>query len=145
MWGGFALFWEFNVLKITLNKNTFEPFGLFGVPFVIIGLYFIFGRFIYKAWKKKHTYYAITNKRVLVLTETVSRNIRAIFINAIPSVNKSTNKVGVGTIKFGSSGIAGMYDNTGMDFFMSLYGNNSIAFFDIHNVGEVAELIFKQQ
>ena len=36
-------------------------FAVFGVPFVILGLYFIFGRFVYQRWAKQNTYYALTN------------------------------------------------------------------------------------
>jgi hypothetical protein len=40
---------------------------LWGVPFVVIGQYMIWGRFLYDAWLKPRTYYGITNRRVLIL------------------------------------------------------------------------------
>jgi hypothetical protein len=39
---------------------------LWGVPFVVIGQYMIWGRFLYDAWLKPRTYYGITNRRVLM-------------------------------------------------------------------------------
>lgn len=94
LWGGFAIFWEFTAIK--MGAPFF--FRLFGIPFVIIGFYFIFGRFIYRGIKKKHTYYAVTNQRVLILTSLSNKNLQAEFINQIPCINKSVRSDGKGTI-----------------------------------------------
>ena len=51
MWGGFALFWE---LQAVVSGGPFF-FTLWGIPFVLMGLYFIFGRFIYKKRRKLMT------------------------------------------------------------------------------------------
>jgi hypothetical protein len=61
LWGGFAIFWEIGV------SNTGWGFGsIWGIPFVLIGLYLIFGRFIYKHWSRRHTRYAISDQRIVV-------------------------------------------------------------------------------
>ena len=41
-------------------------FALFGAPFVLIGLYLLFGRVIQKIWMRKRTFYVVTNRRILV-------------------------------------------------------------------------------
>ena len=48
MWCGFAIFWLIGA--ISMKVPLF--FCLFGVPFVIIGLVFVFGRFIIGSWLK---------------------------------------------------------------------------------------------
>src|SRR5256714_15111334 len=62
MWGGFSIFWEASAIG---GAGPF--FALWGIPFVVIGLYFIFGRFIYKARRKRRTIYAVTNRRVMTI------------------------------------------------------------------------------
>lgn len=138
LWGGFAMFWE--VSAITMSTPFF--FCLFGIPFVIIGLYFIFGRFIYKGIKKKHTYYAVTNQRILILTNLSKKNLEAKFITQIPCINKSVRSDGKGTIKFGDSiFFRGMYGNTGMDLFGSIYGKDVPTFYDIKEIDKVYKLV----
>lgn len=145
MWGGFALFWESMVL-ILVFKGQEVPiiFPLFGIPFVVAGLYFMFGRFFYKAWKKRRTYYAVTDKRILTLTLGRSRNVQATFIRDIPTVNKFIGRNGTGTIIFGNTnGMASMYANTGMEAMggSHVYGMIAPAFYDLNGANAVCELV----
>jgi hypothetical protein len=138
LWGGFAIFWQVTVL----TEGAPVSFALFGIPFVLLGLYLIFGRFIYKMWRKKNTYYAVTNRRVLVLTKLRSRNIQAAYIDTIPSISKSVRFNGTGTVRFGNPHyLASMYANTGLDFFGSFYGEDVPTFYDIKDVGKVYEMV----
>ena len=148
LWGGFAIFWEFMAstgvanAQIKQHQGPIWFFPLFGIPFVLMGLYFIFGRFIYKAWRKRNTYYAVTNKRVIVLTKGMGRDIQAAFINTLPSVNKSIRSNGNGTIRFGnSSPMVSMYGNSGMDFFGSFYGKDILTFYDLSEANKVYDLV----
>jgi hypothetical protein len=114
---------------------------VFGLVFVIAGLYFIFGRFLFKILKKKHTYYAVTNKRVLVLTTLVTRSLRAAFIDRIPAINK-TARFGRGTITFGNRrSWTFKYENTGMEFLSWGYGDDVPTFHDIKDVDTVYALV----
>jgi hypothetical protein len=64
MWGGFAIFWEAAVIFGTEGTNVF--FILWGIPFVCVGLYLIFGRFVAKQRMKSKTAYGLTDRRALV-------------------------------------------------------------------------------
>jgi hypothetical protein len=148
LWGGFAIFWEVMVIK-TIGRAGSEKFGiggaLFGIPFVLMGLYFIFGRFFWKTYKKRRTYYAVTDKRVIVLTLLANKNVQADFIDRIPTMNLSTRPDGTGTITFGNTpGVSGMYGNTGMDFFGSFYGQSAPTFYDIKDADRVYRLVKEQ-
>ncbi len=145
LWGGFALVWEAGVLGLGVfgeGHRSAVPwfFVLWGIPFVLVGLYFIAGRFFYKAWRKRRTYYALTNKRALVLVEGRGRALRACFLSAVPTINKSVRSSGVGTITFGNTSWASMYDNTGMDFFGAmgaLGADSTVRFNDVRDADRV--------
>ncbi len=145
LWGGFALVWEAGVLGLGVfgeGHGSAVPwfFVLWGIPFVLVGLYFIAGRFFYKAWRKRRTYYALTNERALVLVEGRGRTLRACFLSAVPTINKSVRSSEVGTITFGNTSWASMYDNTGMDFFGAmgaLGADSTVRFNDVRDADRV--------
>jgi hypothetical protein len=58
LWGGSAIFWEIGVSSSGWGFATF-----WGVLFVCVGLYLIFGRFFYKRWDRRRTRYVLTNRR----------------------------------------------------------------------------------
>jgi hypothetical protein len=107
MWGGFAIFWEASVLGFfgavhTKGVNPVSGFmALFGSPFVLIGQYLIWGRFLYASWKKGRIFYAVTNKRVLVVNRAPFHRVVAAFLQQLPAVEKSVRADGIGTITFG--------------------------------------------
>ena len=147
LWAGFAIFWEVTatVMLVTSEVSRGKSpifFPIFGGFFVLMGLYFVFGRFIYKFYRKKNTYYAVTNKRVLTLTTLHSRNIKAVYIDAITGINKSVRPDGIGSITFGTPTPRSQgYGNTGMDFFTSFYGGDVPIFYDIKDAKKVYELV----
>ena len=62
MWGGFAIFWELSVLQT--DAPAF--FALFGIPFVLIGLYLIVGRFFFEAKQRANTFYGAEQVKIVV-------------------------------------------------------------------------------
>jgi hypothetical protein len=126
MWGGFAIFWEAAVL--TEGGPPF--FVLWGVPFVLVGLYFVFGRFVYKRWRKRRTAYGITNTRAIVAIGN-SRMIDSP-VTGVPTSTKRSRDGRHVSITFGSKGAwshGGYYANTGMDILNM--GDSSVGFFDV--------------
>lgn len=140
MWGGFAIFWEASVLAFGRGANQAPIFfALWGIPFIVIGQYFIWGRFLVKRWDRGRTIYAVTNERVLVLR---GRSLQSMFRTQLPLIIQSSRADGSGSLEFGSSGSSygyGVWANTGMDFFSM--GRAPLAFYDIPNVTEVYGLI----
>jgi hypothetical protein len=97
MWGGFAIFWESMV--IISDAPCF--FTLWGIPFVLVGLYMIIGRFFVDAMQREKTYYALTNERVIILSGLFGRNVRTLNLKTLSDININVKNNGSGTITFG--------------------------------------------
>ena len=93
LWGGFAIFW--NVMVWAMDAPFF--FRLFGLPFLVVGLYLIFGRFLHDAWVRGRTLYAVTNRRVLILrgARLVGRDI-----GRLSALEIEQSRGGRGSIRF---------------------------------------------
>lgn len=63
MWAGFAFFWEATVW--TSNAPIF--FRLWGIPFCLVGLYLVVGRFFVQRWRAGQTTYAVTDDRAIAI------------------------------------------------------------------------------
>lgn len=145
LWAGFAIFWESTVLGIG-GIGSGQPItsfmALWGIPFVLIGLYMVVGRFFYKVWARKRTYYAVTSQRVLLRRETFGASTKAMYLSAIPTLSTSIHGDGSGTIILSEDGGLGSLDGTSM--FTSRSARRRPAPFaleDIPNAREVASMI----
>jgi uncharacterized membrane protein len=140
MWGGFSIFWESSVI----SSDAGPLFALWGIPFVVIGLYFIFGRFIYKARRKRRTIYAVTNRRVMTIVRgRHDESVDATYLRSIPNISTSAASKGRGSVEFGlSSLMTGWYGNSGMEFFArGQLASSGISFYDIEDPRGVADLV----
>ena len=99
MWGGFAIFWEYGVMT---SRAPFF-FRLWGVPFVVIGIHLIIGRFFADAMQRSKTYYGLTNERVVILSGLFVRNVKSLHLRTLSEVTLSEEAAGRGTITFGPS------------------------------------------
>lgn len=114
LWGGFVIFWE--VAAAIADAPSF--FLLWGIPFALIGLYLVFGRFFVDVWQRRKTYYAVTNERVLILSGIFGRNTRSLSLRTLSDMSLRRNRDGRGTITFGpsypfSGWRTGLYPGTG--------------------------------
>jgi hypothetical protein len=105
MWGGFAIFWE--IMALSIPKDKAGPvaifFPLWGLPFVLVGLYLIFGRFIVDTKKRVKTFYGVTDKRVVIVSGLFSQNIKSLNLKTLTDVSMFRKDDGSGTITFGPS------------------------------------------
>jgi hypothetical protein len=129
MWAGFALVWEVGVLF----GGAPVFFVLWGIPFVVVGLYMLFGRFSHKRRAKLRTAYGVTSQRVLVAIGGTTLNDSP--IKMVPTSLKRSRDGSHISITFGnqnSSPARGAYPNTGMDIFRR--GTTPLGFYDVADV-----------
>ncbi|MGC1372206.1 MAG: hypothetical protein WA824_08715 [Candidatus Sulfotelmatobacter sp.] len=97
-------FWEAAAVGILGTRAHAKPVSYFallwGVPFVLIGQYLIWGRFLYAAWKKKRTHYAVTDRRVIVVQQARGRQMSSAYIDTLPALIKEAGWNGSGTLRF---------------------------------------------
>ena len=97
LWCGFAIFWEHGVM--TSNAPAF--FALWGIPFVLVGLYMVVGRFFFDAKQRAHTFYAVTSERILIVSGVFSRKVKSLSLGTLIDVSLTENRSGEGEIAFG--------------------------------------------
>ena len=103
----FALFWTSVPLigaMASLTGPKSNPFALLPtIPFILIGLYLLIGRFFVDAAQRRRTFYALTNERILIVSGLLSRDIRSLLLRTLDQVDVSSRASGRGTILFGRS------------------------------------------
>ncbi|MGT2462945.1 hypothetical protein [Sinomonas atrocyanea] len=122
-WGVGTVFFE----SIAIASGAPISFVLYGIPFLVVGLYVSVGRFIYKKRRKLMTVYALTDSRAIVSS---SRNsfVDAPVMGAPMRIIRSRNGRHASVIFDGTR--PGLHQNTGLDF-LSLGQPQSVAFFDV--------------
>ncbi len=95
LWAGFAFFWEASVLR------TPAPgfFVLWGIPFVLVGIYVTIGRFLVDAWRRSRTTYVLTSGRIVVQTGSTTESLQ---LPTLTNVALTERSDGIGTITFGA-------------------------------------------
>lgn len=98
-WGGFALFWNSTVW----STNSPLEFKLFGLPFLVVGIYVTIGRFFLDAAVRGTIVYGVTDKRVLISRTGFWPTFKSLDIRRLPSLELQERPDGSGTIKFAAS------------------------------------------
>ena len=105
LWAGFAIFWEITAAR----SRAGAFFSLWGLAFVLIGLYFVAGRFIVDAWQRGQTAYGLTNQRAIIVSRALGggRRVKSLPLRALSEVTLSERPDGSGTITLGQ--VAGLW------------------------------------
>ena len=102
---GFAVFWEVLALR---SGPAF--FAIFGAVVVLVGLHFVFGRFLYDAWRRGRTVYQLTTQRIIIAN---GATLKSLDLRTLSDVTLSERPDGSGTITFGPTSFQTMI-NSGM-------------------------------
>jgi hypothetical protein len=91
--GGFAIFWETMVFRS--NGPVFMM--LWGLPFILVGLYIMVGRFFWDAHIRSKQIYAPTDKRLMVIK---GKSIQSNGLSNLPQLTLNSRSDGTGSISF---------------------------------------------
>src|SRR5215813_9463770 len=72
------------------------------VLFMAIGAYMLVGRFIVDARQRAHTFYGVTNQRILIIAAWWRRRTTSLKLGLLPDVTLTEGRNGRGSIQFGS-------------------------------------------
>lgn len=142
-WMGFAIFWT---ISATAAGGAF---GLFGVPFIIIGGTLFYQVFFSKRNLLKTAVYAVTDYRAIIITQDRNgTNCTEYVFSALTSINLESVNGNNGTIRFAEEQIYTEYNHgwsrkrtLNLD---SIKKSAVTAFFMIDNVHDVYRLIYEQ-
>jgi len=137
LWGGFAIFWNISVWTIPgAGPDLF--FKLWGLPFLIIGIYFIIGRFFHDAAIRRKMRYAVTDQRILVLKGS---KLTSLDLDRLPSLELTDFGDGTGTIGFEPGNFPfGAFGGAGFGYWLPALSSGT-SFFRIPEPLRVYDLI----
>ena len=119
-------FTAFSVFWIVTASRAPGPFFLFGIPFLVYGLYILFGSGIRNILLRKDTYYVITNKRIYRRIGKKTDNLSGVNMPPYETIMHSN---GNGTIRFTMG--ANPYRST------DRYGHYVVHYFTLDNLADV--------
>lgn len=93
---GFSLIWMIGSLATSVS------FGVFGLPFTLIGFLMTFGTPLYRIMVHQYTHYAVTNKRVVIQGGLIGRDFKIVDFDKIQNADVN---VGVFDKMFGNNSV----------------------------------------
>lgn len=111
-WLGFSLCWELPILLALFSGYLMGiVYFLFGLPFVGVGIWLAFLRPYRQRREIESALYAVTDRRVIVLTTYPSRVVRSLPLKAVRSMEKRFRLDGRGELYFGVGSRAHGYED----------------------------------
>ena len=100
-WTLFALFWMFAAAGFGMPNFSDGTgfFALFGIPFVLIGLFMLASPFL-MARTAKHTVYVVTHQRALIFTGKDAVEVETYLPGELNSLDRTLRSNGTGSIRF---------------------------------------------
>ena len=148
LWGGFAFFWEGGVLTslgarftstypfIQIQLATVSFMALWGIPFCLMGIYVIIGRFFVDAWMRGRTVYGVTDHRVIIAQ---GGSVKSLPLATLPQIELREGRSGRGSLYFGEPSF---FDVAGWPRWGYRGGNTTVPSFEgIAKAREVYTLI----
>ena len=111
LWAGFAVFWELSVIR----DGAPVFFALWGIPFVLVGVYIVIGRFFVDARRRRNTAYGLTTERIIISSGVFRPTLKSLALRTLSDLTLDQRSDGSGTITFGPTSPFAMF-NAGLDW-----------------------------
>ncbi len=99
-WTAFAIFWTAGAAQATADScgpRGFDFFPLFGVPFILVGVYLLLSP-LWTYLKTRRTAYAITDRRALIFDGGWSTTIRSFRPHELRDLSRKERRNGRGDV-----------------------------------------------
>lgn len=146
-WCGFVVLWEAVALAAVGAKGAGVVgylFPLFGLPFVIVGLYLVFGRLLVRRWIRNRTFYALTDKRAICVAPSLpgGGSVTSVWLAGFPPVDARVGSDGYGSISIGSFPVAQRWLAAGAGWpGAGMLTGNAVVFSGICDAADVSVLL----
>ncbi len=97
LWCYFSILWEISVF----STDTPLFFKLWDIPFILVGLISLFGRFIIDAKQRENTFYGLTDYRIIIKSGVFKKSIKSLNVRTLPEIEYEEKHDGSGTIYIG--------------------------------------------
>lgn len=97
--GGGAIYLESRVFA----EDAPWFFAVFGVPFVLVGIYLIVGRFIVDARARSGTVYGLTNRRAIIVSGIFGKTVNSLPLRKLTDISLRERGDRTGTVLLGPS------------------------------------------
>ena len=131
IWCGFVVFWEYTTLK----SGAPVFFLLFGILFVLAGLFLTVGRFLLAAYRDRRTSYALTSERIIAQTGSTRK---ALELATLPRMSVIQRSDGTGDIRFGEMAVYGRM--AGLE---SVRFHNQSSLMELRNIPDVNQVEYR--
>ena len=132
VWCGFVCFWEWAVV----TSHSPLIMKLWGIPFILVGIHLLAGRFFIDALQRTKTFYGVTEDRILIVTNLVFKNVKSVSLRTLGEISLNERNDGSGSILLGPV----RYSSAGPG--IAHYNPPTL---EVQEVGRVYELILANQ
>jgi hypothetical protein len=95
---GIVFYWERNAFISRYPLTT----QLWSIPFMLIGLHMLAGRFLVDALRRSTTFYGMIEDCILIVTNLIFRKVESVSLQTLPEISLSERNDGSGSILLGT-------------------------------------------
>jgi hypothetical protein len=89
------------IVVSTLRRDGASGTALFALPHLLLGLYLLVGRFLVDSFQRAHTYYFVTDQRVLILQLWPRRKLESVDLRYLEVIQRVAHGDGTTTLLLG--------------------------------------------